>query len=158
VGTLAVQFAKARGARVLATASGKDGLALVRRLGADAVVDGRNGDLAAAAHGFAPDGVDAVLALAGGKVLGACLEALPRGARVAFPNGVQPPPRKHRGIEVTPYDAVPGAREFQRLGRAIEAARLEVPIAATFKLADAAKAHRRIAAGHILGKIVLTMR
>ena len=35
VGSLALQFAKLRGARVLATASGEDGLALVRRLGAD---------------------------------------------------------------------------------------------------------------------------
>src|SRR5581483_2553683 len=44
VGTLAVQFAKLRGARVLATASGRDGKALVRRLGADAVVDGKSED------------------------------------------------------------------------------------------------------------------
>src|ERR1700730_2046848 len=36
VGSLALQFAKLRGARVLATASGEDGLALARRLGADA--------------------------------------------------------------------------------------------------------------------------
>jgi NADPH2:quinone reductase len=48
VGTLAVQFAKLRGARVLATASGEDGLALVRRLGADTAVDGRREDIAAA--------------------------------------------------------------------------------------------------------------
>ncbi|MFN2387836.1 MAG: alcohol dehydrogenase catalytic domain-containing protein [Thermoanaerobaculia bacterium] len=36
VGTLAVQFAKRRGARIFATASGKDGVALTRRLGAEA--------------------------------------------------------------------------------------------------------------------------
>jgi NADPH2:quinone reductase len=30
-----------------------------------------------------------------------------------------------------------------------------VPIAAAFPLADAAKAHERLAAGHVLGKIVL---
>ena len=41
VGTLAIQFAKLRGALVLATASGDDGVALVRHLGADAAVDGR---------------------------------------------------------------------------------------------------------------------
>src|SRR5262249_45149048 len=35
VGTLALQFAKLRGARVLASASGKDGVTLARRLGAD---------------------------------------------------------------------------------------------------------------------------
>jgi NADPH2:quinone reductase len=56
VGTLALQFAKLRGARVLATASGEDGLALIRRLGADATVDGRLEDVAAAARRFTPDG------------------------------------------------------------------------------------------------------
>ena len=65
VGTLALQLAKLRGARVLATASGDEGAALVRRLGADAVVDGHNGDITAAAREFAPQGVDAVLAFDG---------------------------------------------------------------------------------------------
>src|SRR5436305_770239 len=43
VGSLALQFAKLRGVKVLATASGEDGLTLVKGLGADAVVDGRKG-------------------------------------------------------------------------------------------------------------------
>jgi len=65
VGTLAVQFAKARGARVLAAASGADGVALVRRLGADLAVDGHNESISDALRDFAPAGVDAVLAFAG---------------------------------------------------------------------------------------------
>src|SRR5262249_52653650 len=67
VGTLAVQVARLRGARVFATASGEDGVALVRRLGADTAVDGRRQDITAAARRFAPDGIDAVLGLAGGE-------------------------------------------------------------------------------------------
>jgi NADPH:quinone reductase-like Zn-dependent oxidoreductase len=71
VGTLAVQFARLRGAHVFATASGKDGIALVRRLGAEAAVDGRHDDIVAAARRFAPNGFDAVLArMEGGHVLG----------------------------------------------------------------------------------------
>src|SRR5207247_10846033 len=73
VGSLALQFAKLRGVRVLATASGEDGLAFVRRLGADAVADGRHGDIAGTAHQFAPAGVDAVLAYAGGVKLERCI-------------------------------------------------------------------------------------
>src|SRR5256885_816734 len=46
VGSLALQFARLRGAKVLATATGEDGLAFVKQLGADAVVDGRHGDIA----------------------------------------------------------------------------------------------------------------
>ena len=157
VGTLAVQFAKLRGARVLATASGEDGVALVRRLGADAAVDGKE-NIAAAARSFAPDGIDAMLALSGGKALTACLDAVRRGGRVAYPNGVEPRPRKRRGIYLISYDAVAGAKEFERLGRAVEAAKLQVPIAGAYPLEDAAKAHERLARGHVLGKIVLRIR
>jgi NADPH:quinone reductase len=155
VGSLAVQFAKLRAARVLATASGEDGLKFARGLGADIAVDGRHGDITAAAREFAPDGVDAVLALAGGDSLERCLDAVRPGGRVAYPNGIDPEPKKRRGIHIIPYDAVPGVREFDRLGRAVEAAKLKVPIAGVYALADAAKAHERLAAGHVLGKIVL---
>src|SRR3984893_4099827 len=48
IGHLAVQLAKRMGARVLAIASGDDGVALATRLGADAVVNGRKDDVAAA--------------------------------------------------------------------------------------------------------------
>jgi NADPH2:quinone reductase len=157
VGTLAVQFAKLRGARVFATASGDDGVRLVLRLGTDMAVDGRKEDITAAARRFAPDGVDAVLAFVGGN-LARCLDALRRGGRVAYPNGVEPAPRKRAGIKITVYDGVPGVREFQRLNRAIEQAKLKVPIADTYKLAEAAKAHERLAAGHVLGKVVLRVR
>jgi NADPH:quinone reductase-like Zn-dependent oxidoreductase len=158
VGTLAVQFAKLRGAQVLASASGKDGVALARRLGADMAVDGRREDIAAAAREFSPDGADAVLAFAAGQTLTRSLDALRRGGRLAYPNGVEPAPRKRSGIKVIAYDAVPGVREFERLNRAVKAARLKVPIAAVFPLAEAAKAHRHMAAGHVLGKIVLRVR
>jgi NADPH:quinone reductase-like Zn-dependent oxidoreductase len=158
VGTLAVQFAKARRARVLATASGKDGLALVRRLGADAAVDGRRDDIPAAARAFAPEGVDAVLAFAGGEALEQCVSVVRRGGRVAYPSGVEPAPRKRRGVKIIVYDAEAGPREFRRLERAIAAARLQVVISAQFPLAQARRAHERLAKGHVLGKIVLAIR
>jgi NADPH2:quinone reductase len=158
VGNLALQFAKLRGVKVLATASGEDGLAFVKRLGADAVVDSRHGDIAAAAHQFAPAGVDAVLALAGGDTLERCIDALRPGGHVAFPEGVEPEPKARDGVAVIRYNAIPGVQEFERLNHAIEAAKLEVPIAAEFPLAEAAKAQERVEAGHILGKIVLRIR
>ena len=158
VGTLALQFAKLRGVRVLASATGEDGQSFVKRLGADAVVDGRHGDLTAAARAFAPDGLDAVLAFAGGESLEHCIDAVRRGGRVAFPGGVSPEPKPREGITIVRYDAVPGPAEYQRLNRAVEALKLEVPIDAQFPLAEAAKAQERVAAGHVLGKIILTVR
>jgi len=159
VGTLALQFAKWRGARVLAIASGKDGVRLARRLGADVAVDGKREDLRAAARRFAPTGVDAVLAFVGGKSLARCLDAVkPRGGRLAYPNGVEPVPRKRKAIQVVAYDAVPGVREFERLNRAIVAAKLKVPIAKTYPLERADDAYRFVRRGHVLGKVVLRIR
>ena len=155
VGSLAVQFAKARGARVLATASRKDGVAFVRSLGLDLVVDGRGDDIEAVARAFAPDGVDAVLAFAGGPSLTRCLSVLRRGGRAAHPNGIEPVPRPRRGIRITAYDAEAGIREFERLVRAWSETRLQIPIAKTYTLANAVRAHQRLAKGHVLGKIVL---
>jgi len=155
VGSLALQFARLRGAQVLATASGEDGMSFVTRLGASAAVDGRHGDIGAAAREFAPGGVDAVLALAGGDALETCIDALKPGGRVAFPSGVRPDPKARAGLEAVKYDALTGPDEYARLNEAIQAAKLEVPIAAEFPLADAGKAQERMAAGHVLGKIVL---
>ena len=56
--------------------------------------------------------------------------------------------------------AISGPEEAQlaRLNRAIEVRSFEIPIAAEYSLADAAKAHERLAAGHVLGKIMLRVR
>lgn len=157
VGTLALQFVRLRGARIIATATGRDGLALVRRLGADEAVDGRRKDLADALRRLAPEGADAVLAFTG-RNLPACLDTLKeRGGRLAYPGGVEPEPRKRRGLRVTVYDAKADARRFLALRRASEASRLRVPIGAEYRLADAAKAHRRVAR-HVPGKVVLRVR
>ena len=159
VGSLAVQFARLRGARVLATATGEDGASFVKRLGADAVVDGRKADIVAAARQFAPGGVDAVLAFAGGDALERCLDALKSGGRVAFPLGVSPEPKPRVELRsATRYNAVAGPAEFERLNQAIIAAKLQVAIEAEYPLADAAKAQQRIEAGHVLGKVVLRIR
>jgi NADPH:quinone reductase-like Zn-dependent oxidoreductase len=158
VGTLAVQFATLRGARVLAIASGDDGVALVRGLGAHTAIDGRHADIHAAGQKFAPDGVECVLALTGGKSLERCIELIRRSGRLAYPNGVEPAPDKVRGIEVVAYDAKAGTREFEHLNRAVERANLRVPIAGEYPLEDAGKAHERLANGHVLGKLVLRIR
>ena len=159
VGSLALQFAKLRGARVLATVSGEEGASFVKGLGADAVVDGRKGDILAASRQFAPEGVDAVLAFAGGDALERCLEALKPGGRVAFPWGVGPEPKPNINLRSsTRYNAIAGPQEFERLNQAIVAAKLRVAVAAEYPLADAAKAHERLEAGHLLGKVVLRIR
>jgi NADPH:quinone reductase len=158
VGTLAVQFAKLRGARVLAVASGDDGVTLVRTLHADVAIDGHRGDIEGAARSFAPAGVDAVLALVGGAPLERCLAGLKSGGRVAYPGGVDFEAKVAVGVNLVRYDAIAGAREFERLNAAITAVKLRVPIAAEYPLMRAAAAQQRMASGHVLGKVVLQVR
>jgi NADPH:quinone reductase-like Zn-dependent oxidoreductase len=64
-------------------------------------------------------------------------------------------PKQRRGIRTNPYDGIAGRAQWERLARAITAAPFQVPIAAEFALAEAARAHERLAQGHILGKVVL---
>jgi NADPH2:quinone reductase len=158
VGSLALEFARLRGAHILATATAPDGLALAKRLGAHAVADGKKQNLTEAALRFFPEGVDAIFATAGGKPLEQCMKALKPGGRLVYPNGVEPEPKKHKGIKVVTYDAIAGIDEFARLTRATEAAQLKVVIAAAFPLEAAAKAHQRVEAGHVLGRVVLKIR
>src|SRR5262249_35614729 len=157
VGTLAVQFAKRRRARVIATASGAAASRLVRRLGADEVIDARSPAIAERLRELAPDGLDAVLALAGGTDLERCLDFVRDGGRVAYPNGVDPEPMRRRRFRLRSYDAEAGPRQFAQLARAVDQARLRVPIAAEYPLASAAAAHRRLHR-QVLGRIVLRVR
>jgi NADPH:quinone reductase-like Zn-dependent oxidoreductase len=157
VGTLAVQFANERRARVIATASGHHARQIVRRLGADAIVDARKDDLPDRLRQIAPEGIDAVLALAGGDTLERCLDFVRDRGRIAYPNGIEPEPKARRGFRIQAYDAEATPRQFAQLARAIKKARLRVPIAATYPLANAAAAHRRLG-DHVVGRIVLRIR
>jgi NADPH2:quinone reductase len=159
IGHLAVQLAKRMGTRVFAVASGADGVALVKRLGADAVVDGHKDDVAAAARAFAPDGLDAALLTAGGEAAERALAALRDGGRVAFPNGVEPAPKARPGVHVQSYDGMPDPQAIEMLNRLIEAQveglpSFEVHVARTFPLNQAAEAHRALEK-HYLGKLAL---
>jgi NADPH:quinone reductase len=99
--------------------------------------------------------VDAILARVGGNSLTQCMNALRRGGRVAYPNGVEPAPRKRAGLRIISYDAQAGLRQFQALNRAVERCNAKVVICDEFPLQRAADAHRRIDKGHIIGKVVL---
>ena len=155
VGTMAVQIAKRRGAVVIATASGRTASRVVRQLGADVVVDARKeADIARIAE-HVPEGVGAVLALAGGDELERCLDLLPRGARVVYPNGVEPAPKRRAGVTVRGYDGTADRQQYAALRRYIGDGTLEVPVAAVYPLSQAARAHRRLEKGHVVGRIVL---
>jgi NADPH:quinone reductase len=131
VGTLAVQFARRTGARVIATASTGRGSKTLRDLGIEDVLDPR-----------ATGAANQVVA----------------GGRVFYPGGVEPEPKKRPKIKVSTYDAEVGPEEFERLNRAVAESNLKVVIEQRFKLEDARQAHVRLEQGHVVGRIVLEIR
>jgi NADPH:quinone reductase-like Zn-dependent oxidoreductase len=156
IGHLAVQLAKRMGARVLAVASGADGVELVRRLGADAAVDGKRDDVARAARDLAPGGLDAALVLVHGDSLDPALATVRKGGRIAYPNGVEPAPRAPHGVTALAYDGEPGRDAFDRLDELIAAGPFHVEVGRVYRLDDAARAHREVGEHH-LGKLALRM-
>ena len=158
VGTVAVQLAAQRGAHVIATASGRAAQRFVKKLGAKQSIDARSIESIEQLRKFAPDGLDRVLALAGGKALERCLDFVHPKGRVVHPNGIEPVPAPRRTFRVRSFDAVASPREFAKLQRRIDAGRVSVPIAATYPLARAADAHRRLERGHVLGRMVFGVR
>lgn len=155
LGHLAVQLAKRMKAKVLAVASGRDGVEFVQRLGADKVIDGRRDDIAEAAREFAPTGLDAALLTVGGKAAEQAIAALRTGGRAAYPNGVPEAPHAD-GERVVSYSGTPNPRKFAKLNELIGGGPFEVHIAQTFKLEDAAQAQRALN-DHYLGKLALVL-
>src|SRR6185369_6183097 len=132
------------------------GAALLRKLGAAAVFDARTGSDRLAA--LAPGGLDAALVLASGDTLERCLKLVRSGGRVAYPNGVEPEPRRRPKVRLVAYDGEASQRAYARLARAVEQAKLRIPIAAVFSLAQAARGHQRLEKGGVMGRIVLRVR
>lgn len=153
IGHLALQLAKRIGAQVFAVASGEDGVALVRRLGADDAVDGKHEAIADALTRFAPDGFDAALVLASGKGLSSALKHIKKGGRIAYPNGVEPEPEAPAGVTARGYDGTPRRDLFERLNALISEGPFHVETH-YYALDEAAQAHRDVEKHH-LGKLAL---
>lgn len=154
IGHLAVQLANRIGARVLAVASRPDGVDLVKRLGADLAVDGRQDDVPKAAREFAPGGLDAALVLAGGDDVNRWLEAVKQGGRIAYPNGVEPEPKAPKGVKLLAYEGTPSAKAFDRLNELIGNEPFHVELSRTYPLEELPRAHQELEQHH-LGKLAL---
>ena len=152
-GGYVVQLAKADGLTVVADAAEADE-ALVRELGADVVVR-RGGDVAARIRELYPDGVDG---LADGSVQDAAvLPAVRDGGAVATVRGYRGDGQRDlRVFPVMVRDYAEEAVALDRLREQVESGVLTLRVAQTFPVADAAEAHRRLEAGGVRGRLVLT--
>lgn len=150
VGTFAVQLARWRGARVIATASAANA-PFLRDLGADEVIDYRAARFEDVVHG-----ADAVFDTIGG-------ETQERSWKVLKPGGVlvsiaSPPSqeeaRKH-GARAAYVFVQPDATQLGEIGALVDAGVVRPVVSEVLPLSDARRAHELSQTGHVRGKIVL---
>jgi NADPH:quinone reductase-like Zn-dependent oxidoreductase len=152
VGMFAVQFARAKGATVLTTASGDD-LDFVRGLGADTAIDYKEEKFEDIVTG-----VDVVLDLVGGETRDRSWGVLRQGG-ILVSTLDEPDQDKAVAMGVRAakrWMAEPNAVELQEIADLIEAGKVRVEVAATFPLDQVSAAYDRQEKGHDRGKIVLT--
>jgi NADPH:quinone reductase-like Zn-dependent oxidoreductase len=155
VGTIAVQLAADRGARVIATAS-EPNHDYLRTLGAEAVIDYRDRDWSAAIKELYPDGVDAALATRGGETKQRTRDVLRDGGRLVWISGEEKPgPPMERMIAGGYVGGTPRRDTLRSLAELIDAGRLQLPIQQLYALTDAPAAQERVATGHVRGKLVI---
>ena len=157
VGLPAVQLARLRGARVIATASARNH-ALLRELGAEPVTYGDG--LLDRVRSLAPEGVDVALDLVGtDEAMDVSLALMPDPSRIATIANFARGPRE--GVKL--LGGGPGAdpgndiRDAARpqLARLAGEGKLRVIVESTYPLENAADAHAQILTGHTTGKLVL---
>jgi NADPH:quinone reductase-like Zn-dependent oxidoreductase len=149
VGSAAVQFARARGARVIGTAS-EGNHEFLRSLGAEPTVYGDG--LVERVRELAPDGVDLALDTAGKGALPDLIEITGSPDNVVT---IADFTAAEHGVRIT---TGADGRSWQALGQAAqlyEEGKLSLPVERTFPFAEAPEAHRISQEGHVRGKLVL---
>ncbi len=150
VGTFAIQIAKARGARVIATASTAN-QDLLKQLGADVAIDYTKQEF----EDVAKD-VDVVLDSIGKDTLARSYAVAKKGgfivSLVARPNRDE---LNKRGIRGAALSVEPNSDELAEIGKLIDEGKIKVIVSQTFPLSEASKAQEQVATGHTRGKIVL---
>jgi NADPH:quinone reductase-like Zn-dependent oxidoreductase/photosystem II stability/assembly factor-like uncharacterized protein/alpha-beta hydrolase superfamily lysophospholipase len=150
VGHFAVQLARWKGARVIATASAENA-AFVKGLGADEVIDYKAMRFEDAARD-----VDVVLDTVGGETTNRSAAVLRRGGiLVSIAGDPDPALFAARGARVAGHLVEPNGEQLAEIATLIESGAVKPHVATRMPLKDAAKAHTLSETGHSRGKIVL---
>lgn len=150
VGHLAVQFAKHKGARVIATASARN-QDFVRSLGADEVVDYSADKFEDTARN-----VDVVLDTMGGDTQERSWGVLkPSGILVSIADESTDKNAQAHGKRGMMMHAGPNAAQLAEIAALVDAGAVKTEIERVLPLAEARQAHEISQAGHVRGKLVL---
>lgn len=152
VGSLAIQFAKARGTHVTAVASGRNEN-FVRGLGADHFID-----YTRQAFDHIANDIDVVLDTMGGDAYHRAFHTLRKGGKmitvVAFPENEA----ERYGVSAKRSFTVPNAKSLTEIVSLVEAGKVTPHVDTTVPFADVRHALALSEAGRTRGKIVLTFK
>ncbi|GCF10164.1 NADP-dependent oxidoreductase [Dictyobacter arantiisoli] len=155
-GHIAVQLAKARGARVIGVASGRHE-AFLRALGVDVFVDYTTTSLEQVAHE-----VDVAIDTVGAMGENPLLVTLKRGGTLlwiglhSMNNGVViETEHTEAGVTIEKFQVRSNGAHLAAISELIDTGQLRVIVDTVVPLAEAPKAHERGEAGHLQGIIVL---
>jgi len=150
VGSMAVQFAKAKGAIVTGTASGKNE-EFVRSLGADEFID-----YTVRKFEDVVKNVDVVFDTVGGDTLERSFQVLKKGGFLVTTTA---PPSKEKaeefGVQVAMVNVQPSAEQLEEVSQLIDEGKLKTHVEIVLPLSQVKRAHELSKAGHTRGKIVL---
>ena len=150
VGSFAIQVAKARGAKVIATASAAN-QEFLKELGADQTIDYKTTKFEEVVKD-----VDVVVDSVGGETLQRSYDVVKKGGIIV--SLLEPPDKAQldeRGIRGTAFLVSPDTGLLSELTKLVEAKKLRPIVSKVYPLAEAARAQEAIETGHTRGKIVL---
>jgi NADPH:quinone reductase len=174
IGTMAVQLAKAFGAKVIVTVGSKDKADACTKLGADHAIDYKTKDFVAEVQTLtAGQGANVILDMVGGDYIERNFEAAAidgRVVQIAFLGGFKANTNftklmvkrlTHTGSTLRPRSNTDKAKMVAAIENKviplIRAGRIKPLMDSHFPLEKAADAHRRIETSEHIGKIVLTL-
>jgi NADPH:quinone reductase-like Zn-dependent oxidoreductase len=153
VGSMAVQLAKAHGARVIGTASGPEHINLIRKLGCDEAIDYK----ATRFEDHVRD-VDVVIDPVSADSQRRSFEVLKKGGiLVALTEEPRQDFARERGVRAIMIGVKPDGRRLAAIGRIIEDGKLRPLVQAVLPLEQAKEALELSRNRHVAGKIVLTI-
>jgi NADPH:quinone reductase-like Zn-dependent oxidoreductase len=152
VGHLAVQFGKHAGAQVIGTGSSRN-REFVLELGADEYVDYTAEDVAEAVSE-----VDVAFDTVGGATTETLLATVrEQGVLVVIAGAPPEAQAAERGVRAELLVMSPNPQQLAQIAELVASAAVDVEIAARFPLDEVAKAHELSEAGHVRGKLILTL-
>ncbi len=157
VGGYAIQMAKGVGAHVITTSSAAhhDYLA---KLGVDEVIDYTRSPFVEALRRAHPQGLDAVFDTIGGQTQLDSAEVLRPGGRLVSILAIKEDYFRQKGLEPHYVFVRPDAEQLLKIRDMAEQGSLQVKLAKTFPLEQAAQAQELIQRGHTEGKIALQVQ